>query len=452
MTQTIYVLDTNVLITDPTAFLAYGKGDTVVIPYKVIEELEKHKLDPNELGASVKECSRQLVSVIGDKREETLKNGIQLENGSVLKAIPCKELKGIEVVGPIKSGDDHILACAVGLRKENPDAIVRMVSNDMLLKVRANTFGIPVESHLHRSDVKSLDEIYTGYQKVTVDDETISKYWEENNHKEAFSISTDELGLADKVSPNEFIVLNPTTKRPWSMLRAHEGKRKLRFVHETKLDKIKPLNIEQAMAVDLLMDPKVQLVSLMGPAGTGKTLLALEAALNQVLSGKCYKTLLVLRPIHTVGKDIGYLPGDKKEKLEPWLAPIKDNLRFLMGDQGKKTKQGDHNLEYLFDQGKIEMEAMAYIRGRSINNAFILVDEAQNINKHELKTILTRVGKGTKVVLTGDVEQTDRNDVGTLTNGLAVSIERFRKYGIAGHVTLTEGVRSELSALAAKIL
>lgn len=452
MTQTIYVLDTNVLITDPTAFLSYGKGDTVVIPYKVIEELEKHKLDPTELGASVKECSRRLISVIGDKKEETLKLGIQLDNGSTLKAIPCKELKGIEVIGPIKTGDDHVLACAIGLKKENPDAIIRLVSNDMLLKVRANTFDIPVESHLQRGDVKNLDEIYTGYQKINVNDDIISKYWEEQGKKESFSVLPEELGLTEKVSPNEFVVLNPTPKRPWSILRSYEGKRKLRFVHETKLDKINPLNVEQAMAVELLMDPSVQLVSLMGPAGTGKTLLALEAGLNQVLSGKQYKTLLVLRPVHTVGKDIGYLPGTKQEKLEPWLAPIKDNLRFLMGDQGKKTKQGDHNLEYLFDQGKIEMEAMAYIRGRSINDAFILVDETQNINRHELKTILTRVGKGTKVVLTGDVEQTDRNDVGTLTNGLAVSIEKFRKYGIAGHVTLTEGVRSELSKLASKIL
>lgn len=461
MLNKIYVLDTNVLITNPSSFLAYGKNDTVVIPYKVIEELERHKLDSGDVGFAVKSCSRLLMAVIGDTKQETLKTGIELQNKSTLKVIAARDLKHVETVGALKSGDDHILAVCVGLDKTHPEIAVTLVSNDMLLKIRANSFNIPSESHLGSANVKSLEDLYSGNQETFVGDEMISTYWEEEaDSTKNFSVSEKELNLAEKLSPNEFVVLRQhgvKVKRPWSVVRRTGSgvKKHLRFVPEHQLDKLEPLNIEQHMAIDLLMDPKVHLVSLMGQAGTGKTILSIEAGLRQVMRDKRYKVLLILRPVHSVGKDIGYLPGTKEEKLEPWLAPIKDNLRFLLGDENrgnKKDRRGGDKLDYLFDQGIIEMEAMSFIRGRSIPNAFILVDEAQNINQHELKTILTRVGKGTKVVLTGDIEQTDRNDVGTLTNGLAVSIEKFRKYGIAGHVTLKEGVRSELSALAARIL
>lgn len=451
----IYVLDTNVLISDPSAFLAYKKNEIVVLPYKVIEELEKHKLDANELGLAVKNCTRQLISILGDAKEKTLKSGVKLKNGSTLKVIQAKELKNIEHVGPLKSGDDHILAVAVGLSSIKGNNVT-LVSNDMLLTIRANSFNIASKNHYSTNNIVSLNDLYSGQQNVDVDDKVIDAYWEERENQEVCTLSKKELNLSASLSPNEFIVLNNNsskTKRPWSMLRYHAPKNELRFVQDHKLEKLTALNKEQAMAIDLLLDPKIKLVSLMGQAGTGKTLLSIEAGLNQVLGTKRYKNMFILRPVHPVGKDIGYLPGDKKEKLEPWIAPIKDNLRFLLSsDGGRKTKQVESSLEMLFDQGKIEIEAMAYIRGRSLNDSFILIDEAQNINQHELKTILTRVGEGTKVVLTGDIEQTDRLDVGTLTNGLAVCIEKFKQYNIAGHVTLIEGVRSELSRLAARVL
>lgn len=448
----IYVLDTNVLITDPASFLSYGKSDTVVIPYKVIEELEKHKLDSGDLGMAVKKCSRLLASVIGDTKEKTLKTGIKLQNGGTLKAIAARDLKNIETVGTLKSGDDHILAVCVGLAAVKGNDVT-LVSNDMLLKIRANSFDITSVGHLTSGNIKSLDDMYSGYRNVKISTSSMSKYWEEKRDNKVSTMPVSLLKQTEPLNPNEFVVLNKTEhKKSWAVLRQPGGSPDLHFVGGHKLEKLVPLNVEQHMAIDLLMDPKVQLVSLMGQAGTGKTIIAIEAGLNQVLSQKRYKTLLILRPVHPVGKDIGYLPGEKSDKLEPWLAPIKDNLKFLLSEDDKKTRKSQSKSDYLFDKGIIEIEAMAYIRGRSINDAFILVDEAQNLNKHELKTILTRVGQGTKVVLTGDIEQTDRNDVGSLTNGLAVCIEKFKEHGIAGHVTLIEGVRSELSALAAKVL
>lgn len=450
----IFVLDTNVLITDPSAFLVFSKNDEVVIPYKVIEELEKHKLDANSVGVAVKECSRKLMAVIEDKTEKTLKDGIELNNGSILKVINSMELNSDSTVGPLVTGDDHILAACVHLSKDENNKVT-LVSNDMLLNIRASSFNIPYKNHFISDQIRSLEDLYSGYQFITVDDEVQSKYWEEcEEGSEVFSVTAKELGLTE-LNPNELVILNQNkkkTKKPWAILKTNEDGKTFGFVRETKLDKLKALNVEQYISVDLLTDSSVQLVSLMGPSGTGKTILAVEAGLKQVLSDKTYKNLLVLRPIQPVGKDIGYLPGEKSEKLEPWIAPIKDNLRFLLGENGKKTKNGENKLQYYFEQGIIEVEAMAYIRGRSINNAFIIVDEAQNISLHELKTILTRVGKGTKIVLTGDVEQIDRHDVNAITNGLAIAIERFKKYKIAGHVTLKESVRSELAALSAKIL
>jgi PhoH-like ATPase len=189
-----------------------------------------------------------------------------------------------------------------------------------------------------------------------------------------------------------------------------------------------------------------------GQAGTGKTLLAIAAGLHQVMERKQYKSLIVCRPIQPLGKDIGYLPGTMEEKMEPWVAPIKDNLRYLLSADGKKSRRGEETLQMLFDNGTIEVEAMTFIRGRSIANAYIIIDEAQNLNAHELKTIITRVGEGTKIVLTGDIEQIDNMYVDSVSNGLTIAIEKFKSYSISGHVTLTKGERSTLATLAAQIL
>jgi PhoH-like ATPase len=231
----------------------------------------------------------------------------------------------------------------------------------------------------------------------------------------------------------------------------------LRKLSDKTLGKYKTRNKEQEFALDLLMDQNVKLVTLVGFSGTGKTLTAIAAGLEQVIGQGIgsvknpYKSLVVCRPIQPVGKDLGYLPGTLEEKLEPWIAPIKDNLRFLV-TEGKRGKQAEDILKSYFEEGIIEVEAMAFIRGRSITDAFIIVDEAQNLSIHELKTILTRAGEGTKIVLTGDIGQIDSLHLDAVSNGLSVAVEAFRSQPISGHITLTKGERSELATIAAKLL
>ena len=221
------------------------------------------------------------------------------------------------------------------------------------------------------------------------------------------------------------------------------------MIHKSLPDwKIDARNKEQSFAIDMLMDPDIKIVSLVGRAGSGKTLLAIAAGLQQTIGLRAddnhYSRLIVSRPVQPLGKDIGFLPGTMEEKMLPWLMPIQDNLKFLMGDRT--------SLEMYMEKGKIEIEALTYIRGRSISNAFIVIDEAQNLTKHEIKTIITRIGEGTKIVLTGDVEQIDNVYVNETSNGLAHAIEKFKEFHIAGHVTFRKGERSELATLASKVL
>ena len=224
----------------------------------------------------------------------------------------------------------------------------------------------------------------------------------------------------------------------------------MRPLSKIRLDKsgiwgLKPRNKEQEFALDLLLDTSIDILTLIGPAGCGKTLMAIAAGLDGVLEERKYKRLVVSRPIQPLGKDIGFLPGTMEEKMKPWLMPIQDNIDFLLN--GKK----DH-MDYLFEDGTIQIEALTYIRGRTISNAFIIIDEAQNLTMHELKTIITRVGENTKIVLTGDVEQIDNTYLDATSNGLSYAVEKFKSYDLSGHVTLIKGERSRVATLASKIL
>jgi PhoH-like ATPase len=264
-----------------------------------------------------------------------------------------------------------------------------------------------------------------------------------------YVLSETELSTKN-IFPNSFVILKGSGKK--SLLMRHTEEGKLKKVSDETPSKLKAKNKEQTFALDLLFDPSVKLVTLVGTAGSGKTLLSIAAGLEQTIGKhKRYKNLVVCRPVQPVGKDIGFLPGTMEEKMEPWIAPIKDNLRFLM-TEGKRGKNNEDILQYYFDNGIIEVEAMTFIRGRSIANAYMIIDEAQNLNIHELKTILTRAGEGTKIILTGDIEQIDNLYVDSVSNGLAVAVEKFKTQSIGGHVTLTKGERSELATIAAKIL
>ena len=282
--------------------------------------------------------------------------------------------------------------------------------------------------------------MFTGLKKHLVDDQLIDQFY---NGEHIFFDKNE-----GKFFPNQFVMLVSNSNEKKTAL--------ARFInHESRLEKVsepqdalwglKPRNKEQVFAINLLNDPEIPIVTLVGKAGCGKTLLAIAAGLDQVLEKRMFKKLIVSRPIQPLGKDIGYLPGTMEEKMKPWLMPIQDNIDFLLNGESK-------SMEMFFEDGTIQIEALTYIRGRSISNAFIIIDEAQNLTIHELKTIITRVGENTKIVLTGDIEQIDSVYLDATSNGLSYAVEKFKQHGLAGHVTLVKGERSKVATLASKIL
>jgi PhoH-like ATPase len=441
-----YVLDTNVLLSDSNAINSF-EDNTVVLPLIVIEELDRHKDRQDEVGRNARETSRKLTALIAEHKD--LRNGIPLFNGGTLRVLSAENLGTAFSIPPEldpKSGDNVIIAFCKAFQVVQPDLI--LISRDLLLRLKAEALGIPCEDYKKLSVADSVKSLYTGVE--TLDGIDVNEFY-----------SPEGLVLSEEASKdlfsNEFLVLQDGTGRS-ALGRYMAPGKPIKALGPSSVDRIQARNKEQKFALDLLLDPNVNLVTIIGQAGTGKTLLAIAAGLDQVqmpMSGKGakgrYKSLVICRPIQPVGKDIGFLPGTMEEKMEPWIAPIKDNLRYLLSD-GKKGKSNEEVIQYYFDQGVIEVEAMTFIRGRSIANAFMIIDEAQNLNVHELKTILTRAGEGTKIVLTGDIEQIDNMYVDSVSNGLTVAIEKFKEYAIAGHVTLKKGERSELATLAASIL
>ena len=313
------------------------------------------------------------------------------------------------------------------------------------MRVICDSIGLSAEDYVSEKAVRSSDELYNGFVIQPVDDQVIDRYYA---GEEVF---IDKEDLSEVWYPNQYVMLVSNENEKKSALACFKGPHEplKNIIHKSIPDwKIESRNKEQAFAIDMLMNPEIKIVSLVGRAGSGKTLMAIAAGLQQTIGLRSeqnhYSRLIVSRPVQPLGKDIGFLPGTMEEKMLPWLMPIQDNLKFLMGDRT--------SLEMYMDKGKIELEALTYIRGRSIANAFIIIDEAQNLTKHEVKTIITRIGEGTKIVLTGDVEQIDNVYVNETSNGLAHAIEKFKEYRIAGHVTFRKGERSELATLASKVL
>jgi PhoH-like ATPase len=448
MEKKTYILDTNVLLSDPTALFSFQEHD-LVIPMIVLEELDRHKDRQDEVGRNARETSRKLTEITKDHK--AFKDAVPLGAGlgrlyimsiNSLGFKDVKELLPSELEG--KSGDNQILALCLALKKETEARSVEtvLISRDVLLRLKANALGVASDDYKKLHVAKSAAGLYSGSAELTGDFDLESFYTE------------GKLELSEEVvkefHENQYLnVTNPTTgSRALMRLKGNAGHK----ITEFAPCKINGKNLGQKCAIDALLDPALPLVTVVGQAGTGKTLLAIAAGLHQVLERKQYKSLIVCRPIQPLGKDIGFLPGTMEEKMEPWVAPIKDNLRYLLSVDGKKSKRGEETLQMLFENGTIEVEAMTFIRGRSIANAYIIIDEAQNLNAHELKTIITRVGEGTKIVLTGDIEQIDNMYVNSVSNGLTVAIEKFKSYSISGHVTLTKGERSTLATLAASIL
>lgn len=340
-----------------------------------------------------------------------------------------------------ETGDNSIITLCLEFQVAHEEEDMTLVSRDLLLRLKADVLGIKCEDYKKVQVTSSVSKLYSGVTTIEGDFDI------DELHKEGI-LYVESVHTAN-LQPNEFVVL--TNGSQSGLCRFFANGEPLVLIHKEHVGKIRSRNKEQTFAIELLTDPDVKLVTLAGFAGCGKTLVAIAAGLEQVMAKK-YKSLVVCRPVQPVGKDIGFLPGTIEEKMEPWIAPIKDNLRFLLSPSGKRSRNIEETLSMMFEDGTIEVQAMTFIRGRSIADAYMIIDEAQNLNAHELKTILTRVGENTKIVLTGDIEQIDNSYVDSLSNGLTVAIEKFKSHDIAGHVTLIKGERSELATLAAQIL
>ncbi|MFS0823755.1 PhoH family protein [Bacillus sp. 1P02SD] len=439
----IYVLDTNVLLQDPRSIFSFEDNE-VVIPAVVLEEVDSKKRYMDEIGRNARHVSKLIDNL---RQTGKLHEKILLETGGSLRIeLNHRSFHELQEIFVEKTNDNRILAVAKNLSleeqsKENGKQVI-LVSKDALVRVKADALGLQSEDFL--SDrVVEVDHIYSGFLEIYINRNLLDLFYEKG-----------ELHVTELVNhpfyPNQFILLKDALGGSSSAIGIVDktGKvvKKLHFKQD-HIWGIKPRNVQQTMAFELLLRDDIPLVTLIGKAGTGKTLLALAAGLMQTEDLGQYKKLLVARPIVPVGKDIGFLPGEKQEKLRPWMQPIFDNLEYLFN-----TKKPGELDAILAGMGSIEVEALTYIRGRSIPEQFIIIDEAQNLTKHEVKTILTRVGEKSKIVFMGDTEQIDHPYLDEYNNGLTYVVEKFKDQKIAGHIRLVKGERSGLAQLAADIL
>ena len=436
MAKKTYILDTNVPLTDPDSLYAFENND-IIIPFKVLEELDKHKKRQDGVGRNARETIRILDSLRG---KGALGNGVRLDKGLGILKVVQLDTNSIETCPELdlSDSDNEIICCAVQAAAGSPRRKHIVVSRDVNMRVKCDALNIACEDYERSKVVKDTSELYTGFETVLVDDEIIDQFY-----------SGEDVYVDMEYHANEFLMLVSNANEKKSAIaryiRPHTPLRRVRSGEKVKVfNSISPRNKEQAFAIDLLFDDSVNLVSLIGKAGTGKTLTAIAAGLDQVLNTGQYNKLIVSRPVMPMGRDIGFLPGTLEEKMMPWLAPVQDNLETLL--------DGKENFKMFQEKGIIEIEAITYIRGRSINNAYIIIDEAQNLTMHEIKTIITRVGNNTKIILTGDIEQIDNDYTDETSNGLAYAVEKFKEYEISGHVTLVRGERSKIATLASKIL
>ena len=427
----IFVLDTNVLLHNASALKSFADNE-VVLPIDVIEELDIFKRDSDERGRN----ARTAIRMLDDLREKgRLGEGVPLEGGGLLRIIMHVDIKKPFDLSREKR-DNKILMTAYSLQQKG--SVVVFVSKDINARVKADALGIKaVDFEKQKVDI---DRLYSGWKEALVDKKDIDRFYNKKF-----------LEITDKdIFSNQYVLLKDNKNEKYTALARFCRKRKGAVplgVEAGDAWGIKPRNKEQAMAFDLLMDDSINLVTLVGQAGTGKTLLALAAGLKKVVDEHAYKRLLVSRPVIPMGKDIGYLPGTKEEKLINWMQPIYDNLEYIL--TARKRKE---HIEDLIDSDLLQLEALTYMRGRSIPNQFIIVDEAQNLTPHEIKTVVTRAGNHTKMVLTGDPYQIDSPYLDSSSNGLSYAVEKMKNQEMFGHISLIRNERSNLASLAAELL
>ena len=427
-----FVIDTNVFIHRPEAIHSF-RDNEIVIPLWVLEELDNLKKERDERGRNARETIRLLDEV---SRHGDLREGVRLDNGSTLRVELGRPDWAENLPADLATGknDNKILATAYALQRAGRR--VFFVSKDISARLKATALGI-----------KAVD-----YEKQKVNIQTLYRGFVEQDasHETLKALRADGYVPSNiRLAPNEFVVFKEA-KGDTALARFDAGQGRLELVGDIySVSAIKPLNVQQHMALKLLLDDSVSLVTLVGKAGTGKTLLALAAGLKKVLTEERFSRVLVARPVIPMGRDIGYLPGAKGEKLSHWMQPVFDNLEYILRAD-KKLR--DMSVESLISRRLIEIEALTYIRGRSLPNQFIIIDEAQNLSPHEVKTIVSRAGTGTKVVLTGDPYQIDSPYLDSNSNGLTFLVEAFKGQDMFGHVTLERSERSPLAELAAELL
>jgi PhoH-like ATPase len=421
------VVDTNVILFDAMALNKFGDAD-IHIPISVIEEIDRFKRDQGENGRNARQFSRP--------------QGVQLENSeAVIYVNSDLMMSALPQELDLAKADNRILMTAIGLQKQHPRNKVELVTKDINLRIKADVYGIPARDYEPHNANGNQESMYEGYQEIELTPEQIDQFY--RNKKLEYTatklLANQYVIMKDKSNPNHSAI-GRYSFQDQGLVPLNSPDHSIWGIHGR--------NVEQSFALDCLLNDEILFVSLVGKAGTGKTMLAIAAGLHKTLEESRFQRLLVSRPIFPMGRDIGYLPGDIEQKLNPWMQPIFDNVEFLMGADKKAAGRAQE----LINQGMLNIEPLTYIRGRSIPKQYLIVDEAQNLTPHEIKTIVTRAGSGTKVVLTGDIYQIDNPYVDSANSGLTYAVERFKGHPIAAHVTLTKGERSELAELAANIL
>ncbi len=427
----IFVIDTNVLIHRPDAILSFHNNE-VVIPLWVLEELDKLKTYSDERGRNARHAIRFLD---GLAEQGDLYRGVKMENGSVLRVVLTYQ-HDIEVDLVADKPDNKIILTALTL--QNQGRQVFFVSKDINARVKATAVGLKAVDY--EKQKINIENLYQGYRTADISLET----YQTLQRKERTEWHTT-------LYPNEFLMMRDKAHEEASLGRynSETGEIEMVFPLPGSISGIKPLNMEQRMAFDLLLDDSISLVTLVGKAGTGKTLLALAAGLKKIFDEGIYSRMLVSRPVIPMGKDIGYLPGAKEEKLSHWMQPLFDNLELILSEHRRPNLK---SVDSVLGSKMVEIEAITYIRGRSLPSQYIIVDEAQNLSPHEIKTIVSRAGDDTKVVLTGDPYQIDSPYLDSNSNGLTYLVEAFKGQKVFGHVVLGHSERSTLAELAAELL
>ncbi|MFP4162828.1 MAG: PhoH family protein [Chitinispirillaceae bacterium] len=435
-----YILDTTVLLYDAQAMFNFG-GHNVIIPISVIEDIDHFKKEVSEIGRSARQTSRYLDEL---RRISNLSSGVRLSSGGILyvktgKGSTLSRLP--EELRDMNRKNSHILSVALEV-KENSDLPTFFISKDVSMRIKADALGISAEDY--ESEKVSIEELYSGFKRIVVEPSAVTRFKEEGF-----------LEVEDSLYPHQYVILKAENDPERTALGRFEPERNglVRLASEPREGawRIRPRNVEQMFAMDALMNDDIQLVTLVGKAGTGKTLLAVAASLFKTVDENIYNRILVSRPTLPLGKDIGFLPGTVEEKLTPWMYPIVDNVELIMRKDNRPGRQ-TRGFRELMDMGILIIEPLTYIRGRSIHNQYLIIDEAQNLNPHEIKTIITRVGDGTKIVVTGDPYQIDNPYIDSSSNGLTFIVDKFRAQEVSAHVSLFKGERSRLSELAANLL